>query len=387
MSASRARMASWMASKSTVPEENKQEASGLESGSEGDPGDWVKAGKSKKPPGKKTTSFICKGGHQPCGNRVKDEEDSIECDGCHSWFHPKCQKVTQEVFKFIGKNKILWLCHKCSGNVEHLGDMEKYLTDMEKRIETRIMESEQRILKALESVHAAKNIEGQIDAKLKKMEKSVVGKIQEQNAVVTSALGEQKEVAQATQKTYAEIAQTMKGKQPSDHAIVNQLGGKLDEVLKEREEIEKRKLNLVIHGLPETNMEGNNIQDPVAFSALCTEYLKIEEVVVESMVRLGPKSPPKERRSGESKNDRPWIRPLKVTLKDNISKYKILRAAPALRDIERGIYITPDKTPKQREDEVKLRETCKKYNEEHKDQDQEAYIHRGEMAFRERRRK
>jgi len=47
--------------------------------------------------------------------------------------------------------------------------------------------------------------------------------------------------------------------------------------------------------------------------------------------------------------------------------------------------MTTDKTPKQREEERMLRERCKRYNEEHPNEPKEAFIQRGEMAFRDRK--
>ena len=378
MAATRARLASTAKPTPILSGKDKEERdSGSESEGESNTDIWNQAQKKKKT-GKKDATYECKGGQKPCGSTLTDKDESIQCDGCHSWYHPKCQGISPEKFKAIGKYKMFWLCQNCETKFSHL-------MNLETRIEARIVESENRILQALKSMQSAKSMEGQLGKKLQEMEKNVVEKIQEQHGAVTSALGKQNEVVEATQKTYAEMAQTMQGRK-TEHAIVEQLGGKFDEVLKEREDIEKRKLNLVIHGLPETSRDGRKVEDPEAFSALCTELLKIEDVGVESMVRLGPKTPPKGKKTGESANERPWIRPLKVKLKDSISKYKILRAAPELKDIEQLIYITPDKTPKQREEEKNLREQCKKYNAEHRDQDQEAYITRGEMAFREKKR-
>ena len=82
---------------------------------------------------------------------------------------------------------------------------------------------------------------------------------------------------------------------------------------------------------------------------------------------------------------RPWIRPLKVTVSDVQTKFKILKASPELKSLKAVIYITPDKTAKQREHERQLREQCRKYNEEHQDDNTEAYIKQGKMVFRPRK--
>ena len=71
-----------------------------------------------------------------------------------------------------------------------------------------------------------------------------------------------------------------------------------------------------------------------------------------------------------------------MKLKDEDTKYKMLRATKELRNKESRIYITMDLTPKQREAERELRNKCKMLNEQNKESDTEVYIQRGQIAFR-----
>ena len=76
---------------------------------------------------------------------------------------------------------------------------------------------------------------------------------------------------------------------------------------------------------------------------------------------------------------------MKVTVSDVQTKFKILKASPELKSLKAVIYVTPDKTAKQREQERQLRAQCKKYNEEHQGDDTEAYIKQGKVVFRSRK--
>ena len=67
-------------------------------------GGWSPAGKSRK------YRYTCKGGQKVCGLTITSKEDCIMCDGCKSWFHPKCQGLSVEAFRALSKYDFLWLC-------------------------------------------------------------------------------------------------------------------------------------------------------------------------------------------------------------------------------------------------------------------------------------
>ena len=162
------------------------------------------------------------------------------------------------------------------------------------------------------------------------------------------------------------------------------LEGKLEGVIKEREEVEKRKRNIIVHGLPEKRADGTERNDTDALKEMCRD-INIPEVEVFQLTRLGSKEPPQSYREKTGSSDRPWTRPLLVKLKDEDTKFKILRAARELRSKLSHAYITADLTPKQRDAERELRKKCKTYNKQNKDGESEAYILREQMAFRAKR--
>ena len=368
-------MAGAKAKKPTAPDlppsDSEEDNEGLNGGK------WIQCKKKGKKGKKLQNKNICGGGKEACGQEV-DDDYSIKCDACDEWYHPQCQNLPHGAFLAIGKFDIYWLCKTCQTMVK-----DKVCT--EKRLEAKIAESERNIIDALKTITEARKTEHRLEEKLKAMEQEVISKISEQCANVEAVLGQQKEVVNETKKTYSEITQKgleMKARNESD--IADSVSGKLSEVMQERAEIEKRQLNVIIHGLPETSV-GPEANDKEAFETFCLENLKVDGIQYKAAVRLGSKTPPENRKGPQSGQSRPWIRPLKVELSDATSKLKIIRAMPELRKTGSTIYVTPDRTPKQREEEKLLREKCKKYNSEHGNEPTEAYIKKGQMAFRDKK--
>ena len=276
---------------------------------------------------------------QKCDKRVKSQDNALQCEKCNMWHHCGCVGVSKKAYECLTElETTMWFCKMCFSKLRQ----------------------EKEDLKAMqEDVKQIKEDVGCIKSTLS-------------SGYVTPAT----EVRHAVKQ--------------SPESFTNELEDKLQEIIVERDEREKRKLNLIVHGLTETWPDGEPIDDGEAFKALCKDTLKIPDVIVTGTLRLGPKNPPARGRGTGGTEDapdrsRPWIRPLKVVVSDVDVKYKILKASPELRNLKARIYITPDKTIKQREHDRQLRVQCSKFNEEHQGDDTEAYIKQGKMAFRPRK--
>ena len=57
--------------------------------------------------------YVCKGGSKTCGQELLENEDSIMCDGCERWFHPKCQSLSTDAFRALSKYDFAFLCLEC----------------------------------------------------------------------------------------------------------------------------------------------------------------------------------------------------------------------------------------------------------------------------------
>ena len=92
----RARLASntaQLASASAENEESERENDTTEDESTVTTQGWSPAGKSRK------SRYVCKGGQKVCGMKITGKEDSIMCDACKDWFHPKCQGLSVDAFR------------------------------------------------------------------------------------------------------------------------------------------------------------------------------------------------------------------------------------------------------------------------------------------------
>lgn len=109
---------------------------------------------------------------------------------------------------------------------------------------------------------------------------------------------------------------------------------------------ERRKQNLVIFGLPESegsNSSDRNMLDASAFSRLVSSQFKIENITIVKTAHLGRINPEKPR-------------PLLVSLSDSSSRRYLLQNSKILRGNPEynKVYISPDLSPKEREANKKL---------------------------------
>ena len=113
----------------------------------------------------------------------------------------------------------------------------------------------------------------------------------------------------------------------------------------EEAEIERRKTNVIVHGVPESDAEDTDqwIDNDMIVLATMFQEVKVENVTVDSVVRLGKKA------ANPTQNPRP----MKVVLDSVESKVSLLKKAKNLREKEEGgwskVFIHQDLTPKQRE--------------------------------------
>ena len=60
------------------------------------------------------SSDIClDNAEKPCGSKIADNENAIECEVCGIWHHAGCQNLSSPAFKAIQKYKLFWLCDRC----------------------------------------------------------------------------------------------------------------------------------------------------------------------------------------------------------------------------------------------------------------------------------
>ncbi|WAR24921.1 hypothetical protein MAR_038590 [Mya arenaria] len=117
----------------------------------------------------------------------------------------------------------------------------------------------------------------------------------------------------------------------------------------EEKEIEMKKLNVIIHSLPEskgTSVEDKKVDDKRKVLSILNDVLNLD-VQTENIIRLG-----------KNIENREKARPLRVSVENFEGKRKVLDAYRRLKNHEKynSIFLTPDLTPKQRKQAFELRE-------------------------------
>jgi hypothetical protein len=64
---------------------------------------------------------MASGGHNECGDckvAVTGKEKGILCEICETWYHIKCQGVTEDTYRYLQKEQgIHWYCKGCDNGV------------------------------------------------------------------------------------------------------------------------------------------------------------------------------------------------------------------------------------------------------------------------------
>ena len=80
---------------------------------------------------------ICKGNaNATCDMVVNDNDNGLQCDSCKSWYHAKCQNVSDndyEIMDSLPADLLNWFCHNCKPSVSKLL---KVVTDISDRCDT-----------------------------------------------------------------------------------------------------------------------------------------------------------------------------------------------------------------------------------------------------------
>ena len=156
---------------------------------------------------------------------------------------------------------------------------------------------------------------------------------------------------------------TVKSKLETIETSINKICHKeISESINEKNEIDKRKMNLMIFGLEENHDPGWDNEQKIEQDLKIVENIVKEELGVGLSPRRGIVDV---RRMGIKKPNR--NRPLRVTFSDIQVKRDVLTNGRKLRQSSTGalnkVYINPDLTPAQREIEKELRDEMWKRRE------------------------
>ena len=348
----------------------------------------------------------CKGGSSKvCGVEIRDAEAAIQCDKCSDWFHISCQQVSALALKAVEKYRptVLWLCNICKVWIKNKdqisplpsgSDKDGLLQALEAKVDRLIVSTNQGLDGKLDELHNDLNnrmqcIEHEVKCQaamlkdqpdltppiihfeesatrfrtcVEKQVKIVEELIQNNSKSVTNHTKLMEKSLQEHQSFKTSYADIVKGScdkvvetvtkkveaaQAKTQSMSNKDAHAISEVVDDIIDREKRKLNLVVHNLPEQARGATSMHvddDATAFINLVKDAFRLN-IRISKLFRAGKASP-----------DKPRL--LIVTLENEQTRHDILKMAPQLRNSVRwnNIYISPDLTWKEREENRALRE-------------------------------
>jgi hypothetical protein len=280
----------------------------------------------------------------PCGKcNALVKQKGIQCDVCLTWHHVVCAELPETLYKEINKHTgggIRWLCERCDekvGNIlggivklrENHEKMEKEMGELKKEVAelTKELKQEKKGLKERQD---------KVEAEFEGVRKEVVevGKdLKEQKGKYSEAL--KKGLNQ-------EQVEADKGRKEVGNSANQEREFQMH--LAEAMERDKRKSNLVIMGMKEEmgEQEANQF-----ITTMLSKLLDGEKVAFENKGRVG--------KEGDK------CRPVRVTIEETTCRRGIMKKAMKLkeeREYEK-IFISPDLTRKQQEEDKKLRDKVK----------------------------
>ena len=301
-----------------------------------------------------------------CGTCNKDvaekpnvfKNQSLECECCIKWYHVTCAQVEEGKFKAIQEYSLHWFCGNCNGAASKLYQNCTNLQAEQARLKTEMQTLTKRVTDA----------ELATEDKIKKLQLDSATEVDEKLRKLKEEL--QQEIAQKITLPAPPPPETANPPTSPTTSRVR-IATVVNETLREKEEILKRKLNLVIHNLAET--EDEETEDD-KLKVLINDKLQINdmEIKVEEVTRLG------------NVRDDGKPRLLKIVLETLEMKRKLLSCASKLRqlpdsDTYAKVYVKPDLTKNQQKESKNLYTKLLKQREE--DPDNRWVIYRGKITL------
>ena len=124
---------------------------------------------------KSNKRYVCKGDKNTCGLVLAKGDDSVRCDWCEDWYHPKCQGLSVDAYTALTKYDIDWMCSGCRPNFMSL-------TKRLKELESKIEETQAEIMKAVprkKDVPRREDIIQDMKDRFATLEKTAIGNMKE----------------------------------------------------------------------------------------------------------------------------------------------------------------------------------------------------------------
>ena len=283
-----------------------------------------------KPADKSVKLDIC----VKCNGAVSD--DCIACHWCTLWEHRSCVnlKESELVMLNAGSQNIIFFCSSCLPNLTKALNLFEEQSQVDEKFESRLQSIENKLHEKMNS----------IEIKLQEYQKSVLSVCDTygrglRNHETPQSPTSDNSAANITPALTAEVQQcsTNIGRPTTDD-----LSNAVKSVINEEKDRNKRKLNLILHNIIESDAEAPETRKKEDLKQVMDIFDKQLNVQanISSVVRLGKKG-----------GSNPRL--LKVTVDSESEKAVVLRNTKKLQlsdtpESYRKVFITPDLTPRTR---------------------------------------
>lgn len=247
-----------------------------------------------------------------CKQVVKRSQTCVPCQVCEEYTHPECSGISKDLLKYLveetnGGNSISWTCDHC--------------TKVGKALNNKVKALNKEIMEIRKEVSGLKLNQDTMETELRE--------------VKSKCDGNAKDIKNATERVQKSIYAELR-------------------------ERELKKSNVILHGVPEPEaaLQGGARKDhDMEWILKVSDSIgvNLKQEAVKFVTRLG---------SIREETDR--VRPLLVGLKEYDKKMALLKNAWKLCETEEynEIYLTPDLTKQQREEEQELEREVRQKNAE-----------------------
>jgi hypothetical protein len=318
-----------------------------------------------------------------CGKMVTNRDKGVWCEVCEKWYHGNCEEVTPEVYRLLKKEAqgVHWYCKGCERGVSKLLKVVSGLQVRVKQMDERMVKVEEvlnqtggkRLVKheefaamyVSETQRIGKDVKREMDATFNKIRDELIEvvskrignelkadmdtafrRVKDELTIVTDGLTAERIDGRSEEAVFTQLQKDMGDMRTQLENNVKHVKDDVEEKL----EIERRKLNIVIHGVPECDAE--------------KDIESVEEIIGEGLHMTFDRHIDSMMRMGRVTEGRP--RPLRIVLKSFDSKKEILSRAKSLKEIDKfkRMFISPDLTRKQQDVDKQLRTELKRLREQ-----------------------
>jgi len=306
-------------------------------------------------------------GCSKCGMIILDDTKALQCDRCvaDKWMCAQCLNLPGEMYDHLVSDPncpLRWFCNECEKKtvVDNTGEFGVWMSKMDVMFDkmdqflNRINYVENQLDQKADQLLVNK-----IEERLHKIETHVHQQTQAMDQLTADKLeGHLTLMQQRIQSVEREVQEVQTAKKLENTQVMDYvekvISTRTKDSTDEEAEKNKRKTNVIVHGLPESSAEDSveRETDDLGLVGTMMHAMKCDDVEVNQVVRLG------KRPESTSSSDLQKSRPLKLVFKTEDQRSQVLKSAKNLSREEegvwKGVFIHADLTVKEREVRRKL---------------------------------